>query len=280
MLATDWEFATVASPISNADMWTGVGGTVGNNVSTFKDASIVNVGAPHNKVINHFNLGGSFIDSSPSYGMSMWVPLLQSVDEAAIEYDLRWLTPDPVTASNPWGWGGKLPGLCGIAPGHGNPPSGGSPSVYGWSGRGMWITPAAGFGSESPRTPVEWISYLYDPLMPGGSFGQNRRTGVGWAGVGGVPVGTWVNLKQYYKMNTVTTDGSSWAADGIHRMYWNGALVYEKTNQVFREYTAGRITHLAYDVYFGGGTASWAPTGDVNTQIDNLRITAPRAGPS
>ncbi len=280
LLNTDWEFATVASPISNANMWQGIGGNVGNNTSTFEDASIVNVGGAHGKVINHFNAAGAFIDSANDYGMSMWIPLAQSVDEATISYDIRWLTPDPVTssstvASNPWGKGGKLPGLCGIAPGQGNPPSGGTSKQYGWSCRGMWITPAAGYSAEGPRLPVEWIGYMYDPLQPTSAFGQNRRTGVGWEGTSGVPVGTWANLKQYYKMNTVTTDGVTWSANGIHRMYLDGVLVYEKTNQVFRKYTAGRITHLAYDVYYGGGAVDWAPTGDVNTQIDNLLITTP-----
>jgi hypothetical protein len=132
----------------------------------------------------------------------------------------------------------------------------------------MWLVPNAG-GS---RTPVEWIGYLYDPLQAAGSFGQNRHTLVGWEGTGGVAVGDWVTVKQYYKMNTVTVDGTNWSADGIHRMYWNGVMVYEKTNQVFRKWAAGNITHLAYDVYYGGGDATWAPSGDTNIQIDNLLI--------
>jgi hypothetical protein len=262
LLNTTYDGYTTANPISNADMWNAVGGTVGNNTSTFDEASIVAV-AGRGKVINHHFTAGEYIDTGD--GMSMWVPLSQSVDEATMSYDMRWLS------GSSYGWGGKLPGLCGIAPGHGNPPSGGSPSIYGWSARSMWLAPTAG----GNRSPAEWIGYVYDPLQAGGSYGQNRHTSVGFGGAGGIPDGTWVNVKQYHRMNDVSVDGSSWSANGIHRMWFDGVLVYEKLNQVYREYTAGRVTHIDYSVYYGGGTVDWAPTSNSDLQFDNMLITSP-----
>ena len=271
LLNTTYDGYAVAAPISNANMWNAIGSNTGGT-GTFVDASVVAV-AGRGNVINHHFRQGEYISNGG--GLSLWSPLSQSVDEATISYDMRWLSSGTVTATNPWGWGGKLPGLCGIVPGQGNPPAGNSPSQYGWSGRAMWISPLAGFGSQNPRSPVEWIGYVYDPLQAAGASGQNRRTGVGWAGTGGVAIGDWVNVRQHYKMNDVQTDGVTWSANGIHEMYWNDVLVYRKTNQVFRKYTAGRITHMDYSVFFGGGTVDWAPSGNCDIQFDNLLITAP-----
>jgi len=133
----------------------------------------------------------------------------------------------------------------------------------------MWINPDS---YDYVSGTNEWIGYVYDPLQPTGpyEYGQNRRTRMAFAMDGG-----WVHVKQYHKMNTVITDGKSWSANGIHRMYWNGNLVYEKTDQVYRKYAAGRITHWAVDLLYGGATSDWAPTSDTDIQIDNIVITSP-----
>jgi hypothetical protein len=270
LLDANFESATVASPISNADMWAAVGGQYGNNTSTFEDVSVVNVGGAHGKVANHYNAANQFIDSANDYGMAMFVPLSESAEEAICRYDMRWLTPSgTVGANNPWGKGGKLPGLCGVAPGHGSPPSGGSPSVWGWSGRLMWLVPGVG----AARSPVELLLYLYDAVQASGTYGQNKLTGQGWAGSGGfAALDEWATFEIYYKLNTVTTDNVSWSSNGIARLKVNGVQVLNLTNLQYRKYKATKITHFAYDNFFGGGTVDWAPTGNTNTQFDNFKV--------
>lgn len=280
ILNPDFSTLTVANPVSNANMWYVVGAqNIGNNTVTFDEVSVVTDGS--DKVLEFFNAANLFIDSSPDpAGMSMWAPLSQSANEATIKYSIKWLTPTgTVGAANPWGKGGKLPGLCGTRPGQGvNPPSGGSPSIYGWSARNMWITPAAGFSGEGPRSPVELVGYLYHPQQAAGSFGINKRTGVGWLGTGGVALDAWVDVEMYHKMNTVTTEGSATPpADGIYSIFWtppggSRTRVFHDTAVIYRRYAAANATHLAMDKYYGGGDATWAPTGDTRMRFKNLQI--------
>jgi hypothetical protein len=246
-------------------MWTFIGANYGGT-SNFVRTSVRSVVGPFgttSKVLNQHFTAGQF---STGDGIALTgVPLPAAYEEASIEYHVRF-----TSNGTPWGWGGKLPGLGGIRPGtQTNPPTGGSPTVNGWSGRSMWITPAAGFSGEGPLSPNEWIGYIYDPTQ-GSGFGLNRRTRKTFIR------DQWHHIKQYYKMNTVTVEGSTTpTANGIHRMYFDGALCWEKTNQIFRYYTTAKITHMVWDNFYGGGTVDWAPTADTDIQFDNLLITTP-----
>lgn len=261
ILSSTLESAALQTPIATADMYRFLGQSSYGGASNFVRTGVVNA-LGRGKVLNQHFTAGQY---SPSDGIALTgSPLPASYDEASIEYDVRF-----VSAGVPWGWGGKLPGLGGVRPGFGNPPTGGQSSQNGWTGRSMWITPSAGFGSENPKSPVEWIGYIYDPTQGAGSFGQNRRTGKSFI------IGQWHRIKQSYKMNTIATEGSTPNADGVHRMWFDGELVFQKTNQVYRYFEAGRITHLVWDMFYGGNTASWAPAADTDIQVDNLLITSP-----
>lgn len=255
---------TVANPISNADMWSWLGRQYGGT-SNFANTSVVSTTGPGgstSKVLDQYLQSGTFgMPGGTGNGTGIALtscPLGASYEEATIEFDMRFV------GSGQWPLGGKIPGLGGVLPGKGSVPTGGDPSIYGWSGRSM-------FRRYNPNPTVNgfWVGYIYDPTQPAGSVGQDRTTNqlFTW--------GTWVHVKTYYKMNTVTTEGSSSPpADGIHRMWWNGTLVYENLAQVYRYYAAARITHLVWDNFLGGNDPSWNAPSDVHVQFDNLLVQA------
>ncbi|MBL8121550.1 hypothetical protein JNM87_02265 [Candidatus Saccharibacteria bacterium] len=264
ILHTTFDSFAVSSPMSITDMRAAMGNWTGGSGATVVNTSILAVAGRGNVVRQHF-LAGEF---GGTYGIVINAPLQYAVDEATISYDVRFVnTP---TAFD-WGWGGKLPGLGGVLPdnpgGLQNPPTGGSPSPYGWSGRGMWITPGSYPGSSN--SPNEWVGYIYDPTQTAGNYGQNRQTDTSFT------AGQWHTVTQYYKMNTINAEGSSGNSDGIHRMWLDGNLVYENTAQVFRIYEAANITHLMWHMFYGGATSDWAPAVDTDIDIDNLLITTP-----
>lgn len=264
MLHTTFDAFAVSSPMPITDMRLAMGNWTGGSSATVINTSILAVTGRGNVVRQHF-LAGEF---GGSYGIVVNTPLLYAVDEATISYDVRFVNSP--TAFD-WAWGGKLPGLGGILPnnpgGLQNPPTGGSPSPYGWSGRGMWITPGSYPGSSS--SPNEWVGYIYDPTQTAGNYGQNRQTNVSFS------AGQWHTVTQYYRMNTINVEGLSGNSDGIHRMWLDGNLVYENTTQVFRLYQAANITHLMWHMFYGGATFDWAPAVDADVDIDNLLVTTP-----
>ena len=220
---------------------------------------------------HHANLYGT------ADGISWSAPLAQSCTEATIELKIKFTS----VGANPfhWGLGGKFPGLGGVVPGKGNPPSGGTPSAYGWSGRGMWLYDTVG-GNVTNKT--EFISYIYDPTQTKAqgstTYGKNRHTLI-------VPeADTWHTVKQYYKMNDVQSDptavdattgdttGGSWSTNGVHRVWVDGVLGYENTAQVFRKFKAGIITHLFWSVFYGGSDAAWGAPWDTDIEIDDVVV--------
>jgi hypothetical protein len=265
VLSSDLESATVANPISLTDMRTFIGANYGG-ATNYQFTSVVSTtgtGGVTSKVLNqHFNAGTWGMPGGTGSGTGIALtstPLIGgAVDEASIEFDIRFV------GSGQWDLGGKIPGLGGLVPGQsGGIPTGGAPSIYGWSGRSMFRR-----NNAAPTVSANWVGYVYDPTQPANQYGQDRTTGqlFTW--------GTWVHVKQAYKMNTVTTEGSTTPpADGVHRMWFNGALVYENTAQVFRYYTPGNITGLVWDNFCGGNDSTFAVPNAFDIQFDNLVIT-------
>jgi hypothetical protein len=260
--------ATVQSPILREDMWAFLGATYGNNAN-FTNTSVVLTDGPDGvttKVLNQaFPSNSNSNYGMPSTGTGIALtstPLIGgAVNEASIEYDFR-----AKSAGVPWGLGGKLPGLGGVLSGHGGVPSGGSPSPYGWSGRCMWRRQ----GTDTANLAAKFVGYVYDPTQTGetgSTYGQDRDTKKL------LNRGQWHHIKIYYKMNTIATESSAGNPDGIHRIYLDGALVYENLAQVYRLYKAANITHIVWDNFYGGATDIWGPTSDTDQQFDNLVIT-------
>lgn len=264
-LSSTLEAATVANPISLTDMRTFIGASYGG-ATNYQFTSVVSTTGPAgstSKVLNqHMEAGTWGMPGGTGNGTGIALtstPLKGgAVDEASIEFDIRFV------GSGQWDLGGKIPGLGGLRPGaSGGVPTGGDPSPDGWSGRSMFRR-----NNAAPTVSANWVGYMYDPQQAAGQYGQDRTTGklFTW--------GTWFHIKTAYKMNTVTTEGSSTPpANGVHRMWHNGVLCYENLAQVYRRYTAARITHLVWDNFCGGNDVTFAAPADFEIQFDNLLIT-------
>ncbi|MFZ1812572.1 MAG: polysaccharide lyase [Candidatus Saccharimonadales bacterium] len=271
LLNTSFDTFALASPMTYANYCIAMGGASGGGSSTVANTSII-AAASHGNIIRQHFVGDTATPATAKthfggdWGIVTNTPLTQPVDEATLTYDIRFAYNAAAPNGFDWVWGGKLPGLGGIRPGYGNPPTGGSPSPNGWSGRGMWITKGS---YPSVAGTNEFISYIYDPTQAPGNYGQNRRTGKAFV------ADQWHTVTQYYKMNTIATEGVSGNTNGVHRVWFDGQLVYENTAQVFRIYEAAKITHLLWHMFYGGGDYNWAPSYDSDIDIDNLRITTP-----
>lgn len=252
---SDFDNLTVANPIGSTNMVNGFG----ISASPAK-TSVVAVSGHGNVVRQTYPTD----DVGGSAGISVFPDLSRAVDDVTMAYDLKFNG-----ASFDWGWGGKLPGPAGTRSTTNNPPTGGVHDEDGWTARNMWITPAAGFSSENPQSPVELIGYTYDPTQ-GTGFGKNRRTGVV------ITPNVWHRVAVQVVMNTVTVDGTG-DANGIHRIWWNGALVFEKLNQIWRVHADVHANKYAWSTFYGGGTVDWAPATQQTIDFDNLLITTPEA---
>jgi hypothetical protein len=187
-------------------------------------------------------------------GISVYANLPREVDEASIQYDIRF------EDSFQWGWGGKLPGLGGVTAGTAQGSAGGcaAPNGNSWSGRGMWITPGS-YGSV--RGDNEWIGYMYN-FHKVADCGDNVRTGKAFV------LGAWHTVKQYYKMNT---PGQS---NGIHRMWMDGQLLVDNTAFQYRNTADLHINTIYWSIFRGGSTSDWSTSNPGPIDFDNLLITA------
>ena len=269
ILSSNLETATVASPISVADMQTFFGDTTGvGNANNYAFTSVKYAAGRDKlstKVLSQHLEQGTY--GMPDAGLGGTGIAITGVNlknapiyEATIEYDVRFV------GSGQWPFGGKLPGLGGVLAGHGtNPPTGGNPSPYGWSGRLMHRRTQA----NNPSAPGKLVGYVYDPTQPAGRYGQDRDTGVQlvW--------NRWYRVKQSYRMNNIVNEGVEGRPNGIHRIWVDDALVFENTAQIFRIWEQAKITHYVHDLFLGGNDPDWAAPADLDVHIDNLLITTP-----
>jgi len=269
ILSSNLETATVADPVSVADMQTFLGDTTGVGGAGNYAFTSVKWAAGRDqrstKVLSqHLEQGGYGMPANGHGGTGIAIGRVDlkgaPIYEATIEYDVRFV------GSGQWPYGGKLPGLGGVLAGHGSPPSGGDPSPYGWSGRLMHRRTQA----NNPTAPGKLVGYVYDPTQTGaGTTGQDRETGVElvW--------NRWYRVKQSYRMNNIVTEGVEGRPNGIHRIWVDDALVFENTKQVFRIYEQAKVTHYVHDVFLGGDDPAWSAPADLDVHIDNLLITSP-----
>jgi len=196
---------------------------------------------------------------SEASGVIIDALLSKTVDEASIQYDIRF------DSSFDWSLGGKLPGLGGAEPGTPASVAGGctTGNSNAWSGRGMWITPKS-YGSVTGTN--EWIGYMYN-YNKTSTCGDNQRTGKAFT------LGTWHTVKQYYKMNTIASDGTP-NADGVHKMWLDGVLIKDTENFLYRNNAGLHINYLYWEIFRGGGSTWISPTQGI-LDIDNLTITSP-----
>ena len=194
--------------------------------------------------------------SGEGRGNVLMIKLPGSYDSACMSYDIRFATGFDFSA------GGKLPGFVGVAPGVApSTPAGGGSIAHGWSGRLMWLgSKMWKFVRDADRSNMV-VTYLYHP-------GQDREWGdnVSWGS--SFKPGVWHTVKQCNVMNTVGK------ANGELRTWFDGKLVLDQDDVVYRTDPKVHITHFDWSVFRGGNTKEWAGTKTSYVDLDNLKITA------
>lgn len=247
---------TVGDPMLMNDLKTAVGNPAAGSAPVNLLELRADDASGHGKHISWTSLA-----NTKSGGFTYYPKLPMAVTHAKMSYWVRFRG----SGGNEFIYskGGKLWGLGGCMSPLTKPPTGGSPSPYGWSSRTMWLGDSVG-GDRVNNDHM--IGYFYGPTQSAGSYGQNRKatvgglgvTPVGFGGSGGRADGAWHLVQQEHKMNTVTTEGNSNPpADGIHRMWLDESLVYENTSTQYRLYTAASITNICADLFRGGPDDTW-----------------------
>lgn len=179
----------------------------------------------------------------------------QSSDAACVTYRVRFSPGFDVSA------GGKLPGLLGVAPGVSPAtPTGGGSTDLGWSGRVMWLGPKLSGAVRASGRPDLAVSYLYHP-------GQAGRYGDDLSWGRGLVDGTWHEVRQCYRLNTVGR------ADGRLQAWVDGEPVLDRSDLVYRTSAKVHVTHLDWSVFRGGNTREWAGETGGDVDLDDLRVT-------
>jgi hypothetical protein len=151
---------------------------------------------------------------------------------------------------------GKLPGLAGIYSSSGRGCIRPTPSLPGWSARGMFGVPGT-HGAPAGRVPIG--TYLYH-VDQAGDCGDE----LWWPGASLQP-GRWYCIEGQVRMNT---PGSN---DGLVRGWLGGKQMFTKGDVQFRragEDTIG-VRHMWHDVYFGG---SWPTPNPLSLQYDEVAV--------
>jgi PKD repeat protein len=240
-------------PISPAAFHSELGGS-SSVTSSYDDTAIVDDPSGPGKVIRT-TLEANTIRGKPAgnHGVALFPPLARGVDEACISYDVRF------GPGFDFSLGGKLPGLLGVRAGvsPGVPTGGGNPGDKGWSARAMWLGAAPHGEANREGTGV---SYLYGPQMRS-YYGEQLP----WDRV--YEPGEWHKVKHCQHMNSV---GS---ADGVERAYFDGRLVDQDTQYVFRTREDVHINYLAWSIFRGGNDLAWASREPGYIDIDNVLVT-------
>ncbi len=245
--------ALPTGPVSLGDFRTAMGTTTGGGASTVARTSVVAAAGHGNVLRQHFIAG----QVGGGAGIVFMPSLTKATDDATIDYDVRF------AGAFDWGWGGKLPGLGGVnslvSPG--TPTGGNGPTDNGWSGRMMWNTPSS---YRSHLGPNEFLAYPYHPGQAD-SYGDNL-----WSGSTLTP-DAWHHVTARYAMNTITNGVGN--RDGVLRVWLDGKLVVNRSDFVFRNRSDVHVSHLYWDLFYGGATTSWAPKVDTDIDTDNLVVT-------
>ena len=208
-----------------------------------------------NVVRTKLTRGKTIHSSGEGRGNVLMIKLPGSYDSACMSYDVRFAGPVDFSA------GGKLPGFVGVAPGTApSVPEGGGSSAHGWSGRLMWLGAKMWKVVRDNDRSNMVVTYLYHP-------GQVRKWGdnVAWGST--FKANTWHHVKQCHQMNTVGR------ANGILQTWFDGQLVMQANNVVYRTDPKVHITHFDWSVFRGGDSSAWAGTTTSYVDLDNLKVT-------
>jgi hypothetical protein len=217
--------------------------------------------------------GGKFLRQSiPAGELGAFIvsPVLsQPTDHAILSYDIRF------DDNFDWRWGGKMPGLVGVAPGHGiyEPTSGNANRDVGFSTRLMWH----GRGDDGTRPfegklgPIpagsdnDVVTYIYAKNPSAGFNGYGWHTNLGTE----LQRGQWHRITMEVQLNTVG------ASDGVYKVWIDDSLRYSATDWEYRSSADVQIEAVLYDIHRGGGTTppSWVSTRDTHIDVRNMVVT-------
>lgn len=303
IITQDFEDFTIQNPMSTANFRTALQdptlGTAGSR------QQVRDSGNPtYGKTISATMQPDS--DGSAS-GFAFVSKLPKVVEHATMEYYVRWHTDFEWSAGGKIpglaGFTGNLTG--GSTPSSiTNPPSGGNPDWFGFGARGMWLRDASGGNAVNA---IELVGYLYVPYMSYNTFGFNRHTAgtfpSGIGSQGGFSNGNWWKFKQEIKLNAADNtkladdwdlwshtpntstsgpnkstispsviSGTDYEEDGIHRIWINDTLAYEKTDEVFRFYPEVQINRIQWSMFRGGNSNVWWSSTTGRIDIANLIV--------
>ena len=152
--------------------------------------------------------------------------LARDVEHAVLQYNIRF------DENFEWRWGGKIPGLVGVAPGHSiyEPTSGNADRSVGFSTRLMWhgrgddgTRPFQGkLGPIRAGTDNDLVTYIYAHNPSAGFNGYGWHTSLGSA----LQRGQWHRITMEVKLNTVG------AADGVFKVWVDDDLRFSATNWI------------------------------------------------
>lgn len=170
-------------------------------------------------------------------------------DEVWFRYHIRLLSWNAAST-------GKLPGLAGLYSTSARgciPPS---PTLPGWSARGMFGVPGTE-GAPAGEVPIGTYLYHADQTADCGDE-------LWWPGASLEP-GRWHCIEGQVKMNT---PGSN---DGLIRGWLDGTQRFSKGNVQFRraDEDAIGVRHMWHNVYFGG---SWPTPNPLSLQYDEVVV--------
>lgn len=201
--------------------------------------------------------GGKYIQNTgEGRGNVLMIKLPGSYDSACMSYDVRFAAPFDFSA------GGKLPGLVGVAPGVSpSTPEGGGSTAHGWSGRLMWLgSKMWKFVRDSDRQDM-LVTYLYHP-------GQAREYGDNVSWDSSFAPGVWHHVRQCHVLNTVGK------ANGVMQAWFDGKLVLQQYDVVYRTDPNVHITNFDWSVFRGGNNVAWSSKTNGYVDLDNLLVTA------
>ena len=200
--------------------------------------------------------GKTILSKGEGRGNVLMVKLPKSYDSACMSYDVRFAAGFDFSA------GGKLPGFVGVAPGVApTTPTGGGSSAHGWSGRLMWLGSKMWKQVRVAKRSNTVVTYLYHP-------GQVREYGDNVAWGASFTPGVWHRVKQCNVLNTVGRK------NGVLQTWFDGRLVLDQRDVVYRTDPKVRITHFDWSIFRGGDNDDWSSSKTGYVDLDNLKVTA------
>ncbi|MGU3502471.1 polysaccharide lyase [Mycobacterium sp. C31M] len=194
--------------------------------------------------------------------------LTRDVEHAVLQYDIRF------DDNFDWRWGGKIPGLVGVAPGVPiyAPTSGTRNRDVGFSTRLMWHGRGDNgsrpyqdaLGPIPPDRDNMLVTYAYVRQPEQGFDGYGWQTNLG----AGFTRGVWHTVRMEVKLNTAGM------ADGVYRVWIDNDLRFEATDWDYRNSAQVKIQAVLYDIHRGGNNSpGWVSARDSSIEMRHVSVT-------